>query len=110
MVRQDGQGYILKNVETERNIMRFIIAVGPPLYYLNKHRKVLLSSTMAQKSSSYYNPQANKLGYSEANRMHHYKEIVVRGILGSFAGYITALAVYGNAKAKVVDPELAKNP
>ena len=34
--------------DTERNIVHIVVAVGPAFYYFHKHRKVLLSSTMAQ--------------------------------------------------------------
>ena len=58
------RGYLLK-ADTERTLLIGVVSIGFPMLYFHKHRKVLTSSVFAQKSSSYYNPQANQLGYSE---------------------------------------------
>ena len=51
-----NKGYLISNKDTERTIVKSMIALSLPLLYFHKNRKVLLSSAMAQKSSSYYNP------------------------------------------------------
>ena len=89
--------------------MQLTFTVGLPLLYLNKHKKVILSSSFAQKQSSYYNPQANKIGYSSQNRMHHYKELAVRTLIGSTIGYAAGWRLYGR-RVQELEPEIARNP
>ena len=94
----EEKGYILSKAESERKVIQVAFCLGPPLWYFHRHRKVLLSSTFAQKRSSYYNPQMNELGYSEASRIHHYQELLVRSLLGYGLGYLTSWKLYGPKK------------
>ena len=97
---------IVFSADTERKIVHATLAAGPVLWYFHKHSKFLLSSKFAQKQSSYYNPMANKLGYQEGNRIHHYQELVVRSVLSYGLGFMVSRYFYGSPKP-YVEPELA---
>ena len=52
---------------------------------------------------------ANKLGYSAPSRVHHYKELGVRLLLGAGLGHMLGLGIYGK-KEPEIDPELMRDP
>ena len=49
------------------------------------------------------------MGYSDLSRQHHYKELVVRGIIGGVIGNIVSNKMYGMRQTSV-EPEVASNP
>ena len=95
--------------DTERTAVQVVLTLLPPVYYFNKHRQVLLMSRLIKKQSSYYNPQANKLGHSDQNRFFHFKELAMRSVLGGMLGLGVSRYFYGAPEAKI-DEEVAKTP
>lgn len=80
--------------ETKRSLIQSFLTVFPSVYYFNKNKKVILGSSIKQKSS-YYSPESTGLYSGTINRMHHFKEIGFRLFLGAIVGFAATTYLFG---------------